>query len=277
MKTRFIVALGLGLMISPFSAFAQGDQTLADIRQELTVLFVEVQKLKRELSTTGGTAVDTGTGTGSVLERVNAMESELQRLTAKSEELENRVNRIVADGTNRIGDLEFRLVELEGGDVSALGETTTLGGAGQATTQAPLTAPATPTDQAELAVGEKADFERAQEALANSDFRTAADQFATFNQTYPGGPLAAEAELRRGEALKGLGDDREAARAFLASFSTNPTGPLAPQSLFELGRSLGVLGQVNEACVTLFEVTSRFPESPFAADATAQRQTLLCP
>ena len=59
------------------------------------------------------------------------MESELQRLTSKTEELENRVNRIVADGTRRIGDLEFRLVELEGGDVGALGQTSTLGGEGQ--------------------------------------------------------------------------------------------------------------------------------------------------
>ena len=34
------------------------DQTLADIRQDLTVLFVEVQKLKRELSTTSGPGVN---------------------------------------------------------------------------------------------------------------------------------------------------------------------------------------------------------------------------
>ena len=33
--------------------------TLADIRQELTVLWVEVQRLKRELSTTGGANVNT--------------------------------------------------------------------------------------------------------------------------------------------------------------------------------------------------------------------------
>jgi tol-pal system protein YbgF len=275
MKARFVAILGLGLFFSPMSAFAQDGQTLADIRQELTVLFVEVQKLKRELSTTGTLTVDTGAG--SVLERVNAMESELQRLTAKSEELENRINSVVSDGTNRIGDLEFRLVELEGGDTSALGETTTLGGPGQTTTQAPLTAPSTPTEQADLAVGEKADFERAQEALANGDFRAASDQFATFNQTYPGGPLAAEAELRRGEALKALGDEREAARAFLGSFSTNPTGPLAPQALFELGRALGALGQVQEACVTLGEVAARFPDSVAVADAAAQRQALACP
>ena len=103
----------MALALVPGWGFAQVDETLADVRQELTVLYVEVQRLKRELSTTGAASVNTGGN--SVLDRVNAMESELQRLTSKTEELENRINRIVSDGTNRIGDLEFRLVELEGG------------------------------------------------------------------------------------------------------------------------------------------------------------------
>lgn len=273
MKMQLLPVLAVGLLISPLSAFAQDDQTLADVRQELSFLFVEVQKLKRELSTTGGA---TGTAaSGSVLDRVNAMESELQRLTAKTESLENRINRVVSDGTNRIGDLEFRLVELEGGDVGSLGETSTLGGGSQPAVAAPAT-PTTTTDTADLAIGEKADFERAQAALASSDFRAAANLFEAFNQTYPGGPLAAEAELRRGEALKGLGDEREAARAFLASFSAEPVGPIAPNALFELGRSLGNLGQTQEACVTLSEVGVRFAQSPFAGQAEAERQTLGC-
>lgn len=275
MTKRYSLVLAMGLLISPVGAFAQDSQTLADVRQELTVLFVEMQKLKRELSTTGGSSGVSADG--SVLDRVNTMESEIQRLTSKTEELENRINQVVSDGTNRIGDLEFRLVELEGGDISTLGTTTTLGGPGQTTTTAPLTTATTSNDQADLAIGEKSDFERAQGALASGDFRTAADQFATFNQTYPGGPLAAEAELRRGEALKGMGDEKEAARAFLASFSTDPVGPMAPNALFELGRSLAILGQIQEACVTLGEVGMRFAQSPFVAQAQSQRQTLACP
>ena len=269
MMKRVVFAIAMGLLASPAALYAQDAQTLADVRQELTFLNTEVQKLKRELSTTGNITLNIGNG--SVLERVNAMESELQRLTSKSEELENRINRVVADGTSRIGDLEFRLVELEGGDISTLGQTTTLGGEGQTSTQTPLTAPATPTDTASLAVGEAADFERAQEALASGDFRAAADQFATFNQTYPGGPLAAEADLRRGEALNGLGDPREAARAFLASFTADPVGPIAPSSLFELGRALGVLGQTQEACVTLSEVAVRVPDRPPRTPTQAAR------
>ncbi len=244
---RFALIVALGLAFGPVAAQAQDAQTLADVRQELTVLNVEVQKLRRELSTTGGASVAV-TG-GSVLERVNAMESELQRLTSKTEELENRINRVVTDGTNRIGDLEFRLVELEGGDVGSLGQTSTLGGGEMPATMAPATpvpAPAdplantsTPTNTAELAVGEKTDFERAKAALADGDFRSAADQFATFNQTYPGGPLGPEADLRRGDALDGLGDTREAARAYLASFSADPAGPVAAEALYQLGSSLG--------------------------------------
>ena len=281
---RFALIVALGLAFGPVAAQAQDAQTLADVRQELTVLNVEVQKLRRELSTTGGASVAV-TG-GSVLERVNAMESELQRLTSKTEELENRINRVVTDGTNRIGDLEFRLVELEGGDVGSLGQTSTLGGGEMPATMAPATpvpAPAdplantsTPTNTAELAVGEKTDFERAKTALADGDFRSAADQFATFNQTYPGGPLGPEADLRRGDALDGLGDTREAARAYLASFSADPAGPVAAEALYQLGSSLGALGQTQEACVTLGEVASRFPTSPFVAQAQSERSVLAC-
>lgn len=114
------------VMLLPLPLAAQDQQTLADIRQELTVLHVEIQRLKRELSTTGTpSAAVTG---NSVLDRVGAIETELERLTLQTEELGHRIDRIVSDGTNRIGDLEFRLVELEGGDLGALGETTTLGG-----------------------------------------------------------------------------------------------------------------------------------------------------
>ncbi|MEH6831647.1 MAG: tol-pal system protein YbgF [Sulfitobacter sp.] len=270
MRFAFIFAIVLGAV--PMGAAAQDAQTLADIRQELTTLSVEMTKLKREMSTTGTGGV--AAMPASVLERVNAMESELSRVTSKAEELEFRINRIVNDGTKRIADLEFRLVELEGGDISTLGETSTLGGNDQATAPPPAVAPQTNTSQ--LAVGEQDDFKRAQEALATGDFRTAADQLATFNQTYPGSPIAAEVELLRGDALQGLGDTKEAARAYLSSFGVAPTGPIAPDALFKLGASLGALGQSSEACVTLEEVSTRFPSSPAAGSAEGERAKLGC-
>lgn len=254
----------------------ESDQTLADIRQELNILFVEVQRLKRELSTTGSPSVELGGST--VLDRVAAIEAELQRLTAQTEQLQNRVNRVVSDGTNRIGDLEFRLVELEGGDVSQLGETTTLGGdsaeTGTAAAPGVATEPAPATT--ELAVGEESDFNRAVQALSDGNHQAAAEQFAAFNQTYPGSPLAQAAEFNRGKAYDGLGNTREAARAYLAAFSADSTGAQAPDALFELGAALGRLGQTEQACITLGEVGVRFPASEAVTSAQEEMTRLNC-
>ncbi|MDQ2090170.1 tol-pal system protein YbgF [Marimonas arenosa] len=255
-------------------------ETLADIRQELSVLYVEIQKLNRELSTTGGAPTVSG---GSVLDRVSAIESELNRLTAKTEELEFRVNAIVRDGTNRIAGLEFRLVELEGGDVSKLGETTTLGGSAglSTTTETPNSVvPATPevpqTDAPQLALSEQADFDAAQAALEAGEHGAAAEKFAMFNETYPGSPMAAAAHLGRGKALEAADDLTGAARAYLEAFSIEPNGPTAPEALYHLGHGLGRLGQTSEACVTLKEVGVRFPGGEAEAKAREELARLGC-
>lgn len=264
------------MLLLPLPLAAQNQQTLADIRQELTVLHVEIQRLKRELSTTGAPSADLSGNT--VLDRVGAIESELQQLTLQTEQMSHRIDRIVADGTNRIGDLEFRLVELEGGDIGALGETTTLGG-GELPEAVSVAVPAdgaAGTAGGELAVGEQADFDAAGKLLAEGLYQDAAEKFTAFNQAYPGSPLAAAAEFSRGKALDGLGDTREAARAYLAAFSGNSSGPVAPKALFELGAALGRLGQTDQACVTLSEVSVRFPGAGPEAEARAEMAKLGC-
>ncbi|MEQ9260020.1 MAG: tol-pal system protein YbgF [Roseovarius sp.] len=254
------------------------DETLADIRQQLSVLYVEIQRLNRELSTTGGVG-DVSVG-GSVLERVAALESEVQRLTAKTEELEFRIDSVVRDGTNRLGDLEFRLCELEADcDIAQLSQGSTLGGIEPATSGQADTGSDSGTTAStgmELAVGEQADFDMAAKMLEEGDFSGAAEQFAAFIDNYPGSPLAAEAGLQRGQALERSGATTQAARAYLDTFSAAPNGPKAPEALYRLGRALGQLGQRAEACVTLSEVGARFPGTLPAADARAEMQALGC-
>jgi tol-pal system protein YbgF len=277
MRHLCLSLFALALLALPATAQSR-DETLADIRQELSVLYVEVQRLKRELSTTGG--VSQPAVGGSVLDRVAAIEAELQRLTSKTEELEFRIDSVVRDGTNRIGDLEFRLCELEEGcDIAALGEGTTLGGV-EPSTGAAMSEPATDnpaTPQAELAIGEQADFDTATQALEAGEFQAAADQFGLFLQNYPGSPLSGQAALQRGAALEGAGQETQAARAYLDLFSKDPNGADAPEALFRLGRALGRLGQVNEACVTLGEVGLRFPGGAAEEQARAEMQALSCP
>lgn len=270
------IALAIFLMcqLAPVSVSAQQEETLADIRQQLSILYVDVQRLKRELSTT--LAPQGSENEVSVLARIDAIELELQRLTGKTEELEFRIERIVQDGTNRIGDLEFRLVELEGGDVSLLGETTTLGGDVAGTIDQLEDTGSGDGIPTELAVGEEADFRRAYAALEAEEYQAAADQFRAFNQTYPGSPLSAEAYLRQGESLEGIGATSEAARAYLESYSGHPNNYTAPEALFRLGSALGKLGQFREACVTLNEVEVRHPGDEFVDAAQAEMLTLQC-
>src|SRR6056297_3510432 len=162
MWRALILACLLALLPAGGAPAQDRAQTLADIRQELSVLWVEIQRLRRELSTTGSPS---GVAGGGPLERVDAIERELRRLTSATEELQLRVDTIVSDGTNRIGDLEFRLCELEPDcDIASLGETPTLGGENSAAADQPVQNPGTGP---ELALAEREDFERAKAAMAD--------------------------------------------------------------------------------------------------------------
>ena len=280
---RWLFALTLLL---PLPALAQDAQSLADVKAELAQLAAQFLTLKQELVSSGAAA--NGSAGGDALQRLDAIEAELTKLTAKTEEVELKLNSVIADGTNRIGDIEFRLCEqTQGCDPSTLPVTPDLGAlasgatapvAPDATLAAPtlLNAPAA-TDGVELALNEKADFERAKAMYDSGDFLGAADLFKTYAQSYPGGPLVPQADMYRGDALSTAGDTAKAARAYLDAFSANQTGPLAGQSLTKLGQSLGKLGQGPEACVTLAEVGKRFPGSADEAAAKAAMVAQGCP
>ena len=280
MPHRLLLPLALVAALAlPAAAPAQDRAaTLADIRAELSVLAGDIQALRAELLT-GGTAALQGAGGGTALARLAGMEAALARLTGQTEALGNRIDRIVADGTNRIGDLEFRLCELEEGcDIANLPITARLGGDPGTTASAGPGAlpPADPGSAPELAMSEQADYDAAVAAYEAGAYQEAADRFARFTETYTGGPLTADAEFLQGEALAALGQTAAAARSYLDAFSGAPGGPRAPDSLLRLGQSLGELGQMQEACVTLMEVGIRFPGSATAAEAEGSMRALGC-
>ena len=277
---RFALVLGIIGAVATAPVFAQDrGQTLADIKTELGQLMAQFNALKSELVTSG--AAQTGAAGGDALQRLDAIEAAIARLTAQAEAVEIKVNRVIADGTNRLGDLEFRLCEAtEGCDPMSLGDTAPLGGAAAA--PAPLAggsgdaASLGGTGGVELAVGERRDYDRAIALKEAGDFAGAAAGFAAFVQAYPGSPLTQEVHFRRGEVLDLAGDKPGSARAFLDAFSADQTGEFAAEALLKLGVGLGALGQGPDACVTLAEVGARFAGTVQAGDAARAMAGLGC-
>jgi tol-pal system protein YbgF len=190
------------------------------------------------------------------------------------------VDRIVADGTNRIGDLEFRLVELEGGDVSRLGETRRWAGArcrgGGALRTAAHAGRAGRGAGPAAGHGRAGGFRPRPRPRSTAASTTWPRRTSPVHRAYPGSPLTGEAHFWRGEALSALGDASGAARAYLESFSGDPQGMMAADALLQLGLALDRLGQRQESCVMLGEVTARFPSSAASIEAQAARGSMNC-
>ncbi|MEF9603602.1 tetratricopeptide repeat protein, partial [Paracoccus sp. PXZ] len=264
--------LAAGFALAALPVAAQDAQTLADIRAELNQLSADLQSLRAQL-VASGPAGFAAAGGDSAIDRMNAMEARLAQLTGQTEQLQNRIDRIVRDGTTRIGDIEFRLCEMEEGcDLGSL-TTPTLGEQGGSVPLPPsdqqgaLTQPKTPSSGAAATAAEKADFDRAREVLGQGDFRRAAELFAAIAETHVGGPLTAEALFLRGTALDSAGDLEGAGVAWLESFAANPNGPQAADALLGLSRAMSAKAGPQEGCFYLQEIVARFPDAPQAAEA----------
>ncbi|WP_424933667.1 tetratricopeptide repeat protein [Amaricoccus macauensis] len=268
---RLALALTLAAGVS-LPALAQ-DQSVADVRADLDVLNGQVQQLREELVRQAG-AQGLPQTPGTAFERLDQLETRLRELTGRVDVLGNDIERIVADASNRVDDIEFRLIELEGGDPTDLRQGEQLGGGLSSRPRARDGA----GEEAQLAVAEQSDFDVAAAALEEGRTGEAVTLLDTFLATYPGGPLSSRASLMRGDALGTQGAWKEAARSYLDAFSGAPQDDgTAPTALFGLGTSLARIGNTSQACLTLDEVVERYPGTPEAARVPAERQALNCP
>lgn len=251
------------------------EPTLADLRAELTELSGQLQALRRELVASGAAGFQAAGGDAAI-DRMNAMEQRLERLTDQTEQLGNRIDRIVTEGSRRLADLEFRLCEMdEACDLAAL----TMQDLDRATGPVPNLGPAAPQSgqpAPPTAAGEQADFDAARKIMAQGDFRRAAALFGAVAQAHAGGALAAEALFLRGAALDSAGDGKGAAAAWLEGFAADPDGPRAAESLLGIARIIADNGDPTAACLYLAEIPARFPGTPAAAEAETRLSRLAC-
>lgn len=272
-----LAAPALAQEAAPPAAAAPSGRTLADLRADLRAVGAELRGLRAELNASGAEGFRAAGG-DSAIDRMNAMEREITRLTGETERLKHRIDGVVRDGTNRIGDIEFRLCEMEDGcDLGAL-TTPTLGevDAGGGMLQPSLGGPAPVGPDAPLTAQEQADMGQARESMQAGDFTRAAELFGRFAQSHAGSPAAAEALFLKGAALDSANDPKGAAAAWLQAFAAEPAGPRAPDTLLGLSRVSAAGRPPSEGCVYLAELTARFPDTPQAEEAARRMVSAGC-
>lgn len=265
--------------------------TLADMQTTLRAVAADLQGLRAELLASGAQGF-AAAGGNSAIDRMNAMEARIATLTEQTELLENRIRQVVADGTNRVGDIEFRLCELDPNcDLGAL-MTADLGGQGgitpapgggpvpmppsnvsAQTLPPPVEITQTTTPPTEEEAREFADIRA---LVSAQDWVAASDRLDHLVTAHAGGPLTTEALYLQGLARQGRGQLPEAAQSYLMAFSAAPDGPRAPASLLALSRAMAGIGAPADACPYLDELARRFPASPEAAEAAPLAETAAC-
>ena len=290
-----------------------GEETAA-LRARLERLSAEIADLRARLGQ-GPSAPQAGIG-GRVMVRLDRIEVELSRLTGQIEELAHRQRRMAEDGARRIGGLDLRVTELEGGDIAALAPQPPLGADPRAPQAAdpPDAADGTGAPGAGRAGDAPAGSEAGDQpgpapdqpaagagtgpaagpppppgsqdpmlALAVDDIRQGRfDQGeARLEQVLAAAPDAPEAQRAHfwlGKSHFTRGEHAAAARSFLNAYNSAQTGPRAPEALLQLGITLGRLGQTREACLTLREVRTRFGDRDAGVldAADAEADALAC-
>lgn len=233
--------------------------------------------------------------------RLSALEGQIRDLTGRIEETLNRVTQVQQRLEKLVGDVDFRLGELEKGKAPAPAEAAAPASAptapaapvtrpGEARLQlvpgGPPTAPQSaqaggapaaaanvtlpagpPETQYEFAYGlyQQAVQDRGDFGRAETALRS----FVSANGTHR---LAGDAQYWLGETFYARRDWTNASAAFAEQFRRFPQNAKAPDSLLRLGQSLGQLNRKPDACGTLAELDKRYPNASQSIKIAAQRE-----
>lgn len=217
-----------------------------------------------------------------ILARLDALEAQIQSLTATSEVNANQIAQL----TTRLAAVEggngARMADAAGGE-SASGSNLAAMSGGASTVPASRNAtptPATPTPAStSAATGPSADRLAAVRAIAKPQTDDAADdeysygfrlwdagfypeaqqQLSLFVEQHPNHWRTTYGRNLLGRAYLDDGKPREAAPWFLQNYQTDKTAARAADSLLFLGEAMIAMGDTNRACIALAEFGETYP------------------
>jgi TolA-binding protein len=303
-STRLFAGLVVAATIatSPVPAMAQDQTAEARLRK----IEAEIRALQRNVfpggdgrffepqiapgETRPATPITSPTSTTAVtdiLARLDAIELQLQRLTALTEESQNAMS-----------GFETRIAALEAAPRSPMVDTTSegatdtnlaamTGATGAVTTPAqPTTGPSAERIAAVRAIAKPAtddpgddDYSYGFRLWSAGFYPEARQALSDFIEKYPRHSRQTYARNLLGRAFLDDGQAEEAARWFLRNYNADKQAARAPDSLLFLAESMIAMKDTNRACIALAEFAETYPSvatGRLAQDYAAARRKVTC-
>ena len=267
----------VGILLGAVAVFAAvSPGALADDSQGAPVVSVPIQSGpgSMEARVSKLERVVEGQALADLLERVQRLQEDVQRLRGEIEVQANDLDGLKQRQRDLYLDIDRRLRQLETATASASAAPaapassapSSVAGPGVPSSAPPAgaIAPASNPQQ------EQAAYQKAFDQLKVGHYDDAISAFHAMLAAYPNGQLADNAQYWMGEADFAARRFREAADEFGKVVNNYPQSPKVPDALLKLGFSYYELGDWGNARQTLEKVNARYPQT--TAAQLAQRR-----
>ena len=233
-------------------AQAQGLFDDNEARRRIDTLRQQIDANQRAVEDRLAKIEGAATDRGAIIElssQISALREELARMRGQVEVIANQAD--IADKRQKdlYLDIDTRLRKLE-----QAGETTS-------SAQKPAAV------DAEASPAENKAYQAALDQFKLGNYPLAVSAMQGFLVTYPGSPLAANAQYWIGMAYSGQRDYKNAIAAQRKLLATWPDSPKAPDALLSIASAQETMGDRRSAQKTLEELVSKYPTSSSAASA----------
>lgn len=219
----------------------------------------------------GKTAAGTNTG-GELYMQLQALQQEVMNLRGIVEEQGHQLETLKQQSLDRYNDLDRRLQPQAGAAAPAASDAPINAAAPVEGSAAPAPAAQTPAAMETARPEEYEAYQVAYAKLRGQDFPGAIKAFTAFNTTYPGSPLAANANYWLGKAyLQPPQDLNKAQQAFSKVVGDYPQHNKAPDALYELGKVHFLKGDKATARTLLQQVIDNYGASGSSAPQFAKQ------
>jgi len=203
-------------------------------------------------------------------QQMDDLQSSIRQLRSRIDQLENGSETMRKQQKDLYGDLDKRLSGMQGGGAGggsgSAGSAGNFGGSAGGSSGG--SAGNGPNSQGSGPAGgssvEQAVYNQAFDALKAGSYSVAITGFKDFLTTYPGSPLAENAQYWIGEAYYVTRDFESASTSFRTVLDKWPDSRKASDAMLKLGYTQYELKRYGDARKTLTEVTQKFPNSDAA-------------